>query len=185
MGGRMRLSPCRRITLSYIYTSVFCIRLVFTPAPFCPGRPQPRPTLPRTAHPPTLHCPLPPVFTVESHIVQIGTEQPSEAEETWSHCSGNWTGSGCSVSPPPCPFLSAYPRMFITSAPLPPPPTLPTHTQLLNIRPLWVAHATQCVQHKSATRPLGGVIERRGEQLRGERGEESRAVWIRQRSVAF
>lgn len=111
----MRRSPRRRITLSYIYMSVFCIRLVFTSAPFRPGGPELPP------HPVALEprCPLPPVFTVESHTEQIGTEQSSEAEETRSHCSGNWTLLSL-------PALSHHPPPSCTPTPLHPVPS-PLH----------------------------------------------------------
>lgn len=59
----------------------------FMPVPYRPVRPLDRP--PPPSHPSTSSPP--PVFTVESHTEQIGTEQSSEAEETWSHRSGNWT----------------------------------------------------------------------------------------------
>lgn len=53
---------------------------------------SPRPSS-KAAPPPHLilpHPPLPPVFTVQSHTEQIGTEQLSEAEGTRFHCSANW-----------------------------------------------------------------------------------------------
>lgn len=137
-GGRTRRSPRRRITLSYIYMSVFCIRLVFTSAPFRPGGPELPP------HPVALQprCPLPPVFTVESHTEQIGTEQSSEAEETRSHCSGNWTLlslSAPSHHPPPSqhhphPAPSSLHILPCLSPPttLPPRPPAPTNTHAYN-----------------------------------------------------
>lgn len=73
-------------------------------------------------HHPSFTSSPPPVFTVESHTEQIGTEQSSEAEETWSHCGGNWTL--LSLSAPSHPSFSLHiPNLHlslhVTFAPLP------------------------------------------------------------------
>lgn len=77
--GRERGIPAalRRI----ISNDVFCIRSV------PPDRPVRLPPLHLVLPLP----PLPPVFTVQSHTEQIGTEQLSEAEGTRFHCGANWT----------------------------------------------------------------------------------------------
>lgn len=90
------------------------------PTPFCPVRPPPAH---HHHHHPSFMSSPPPVFTVESHTEQIGTEQSSEAEETWSHCGGNWTLLSLSASSHPSLHIpNLHLSLLITFA------SLPSHT---------------------------------------------------------
>lgn len=135
-GGRTRRSPCRRITLSYIYMNVFCIRLVFTSAPFRPGGLECRPTPSHSSH----VVPFPQCLLLKVSQSKLG--QSSQVKQKRRDPNAVETGL-CSVCllcltthhppapPPPCPFHSAYLPLFITSYhPTPPCPqtsTINTH----------------------------------------------------------
>lgn len=80
----------------------------FMPVLYSPARPLDSPPLSP-----------PPVFTVESHTEQIGTEQSSEAEETWSHRSGNWTLLPLSVLSHPSFSLHPSLHLLCSSPPSP------------------------------------------------------------------
>lgn len=163
--GKSTASPRRRITLSYIYTSVFCIRLVFTSAPFRSGGPERRPTQSHSSH----IVPSPQCLLLK--VTQSKLGQSSQVKQKRHGPIAVETGL-CSVC---LPCLTTFPHRSTPTLSLPlaclSPPTnshfalkpRQTHTNTTHQHPLpWLALATQrrSVPHKSAARPLGGVIER-------------------------
>lgn len=140
--------------MSYIYTSDFCIRLVFTPAPLRPGGPERQPTLWHSSHiVPSPRCLL--LKVTQSKLGQSSQVKQKRrgpiAVETglYSVCLLCLTAQPHHTAPtlslPLC--ISC---LFITSyQPLTPPPSLDKHTriQLPNIRyrgPRWHCSAKAC-----------------------------------------
>lgn len=135
-GGKAWRSPRRRITLSYIYMSVFCIRLVFTSAPFRPGGPERRPTLSHSIHiVPSPQCLL-------FKVTQSKLGQSSQLKQKRRGPNAVETGL-CSLCllclttlpsrtapPPPCPSLPACLACVSppTNPSLRPQPPTETHT---------------------------------------------------------
>lgn len=163
-GERTQRSPRRCITLSYIYMSVFCIRLVFTSATFRPGGPERHPSPSHSSHVvPSPQCLL--LKVTQSKLGQSSQVKQKRrgpiAVETGlcSVCLLCLTAHHPPALPPPCPFLSAYPRLFITSYhPPPPPPTpAPTNTHM---------HTTS--QHPPDVARAGNVVQKRATQISGE-----------------